>query len=81
MPLDHAISKAIRAHDDSLSKSYFEHRQTVNQIQHTLLTQIFPNVLDELGLTERARDWAQEWLHDDRTFNLLLLLALVFIYI
>ncbi|KAH9979019.1 CRAL-TRIO domain-containing protein, partial [Lactifluus volemus] len=55
----------IRAHDDSLAKSYFEHGQTVDQIRHTLLTQIFPNVLDELGLDEPARDWAQEWLHDD----------------
>jgi hypothetical protein len=32
-----------------------------------LLTQILPNVIDELGLGDAARDWAQEWLQDDRT--------------
>ncbi|KAH9058771.1 CRAL-TRIO domain-containing protein, partial [Lactarius vividus] len=44
---------------------YFEHRETVQDLQNTLLTQILPNVVDELGLDKATRERAEEWLHDD----------------
>ncbi|KAH8995766.1 CRAL-TRIO domain-containing protein, partial [Lactarius akahatsu] len=44
---------------------YFEHRETVQDLQNTLLTQILPNVVDEHGLDKAARERAEEWLHDD----------------
>ncbi|KAH9083934.1 CRAL-TRIO domain-containing protein, partial [Lactarius deliciosus] len=44
---------------------YFEHRETVQDLQNTLLTQILPNVVDELGLDKAARERTEEWLHDD----------------
>ena len=66
MPVDHSVSQAIRAHDAALNKLYFEHKETVEQLRHTLLTEILPNVVDELGLDNVARDWVEEWLQDDR---------------
>jgi hypothetical protein len=63
-----SVSQAIRAHNVALTNLYFHHRETVLHIQNTLLTQILPNVLDELALGHRARDWAQEWLQDERKY-------------
>lgn len=60
------VSQAIRAHNDALTNLYFQHAETVQHLQNTLLTQILPNVVDELGLGKSARDWAREWLQDDR---------------
>jgi hypothetical protein len=60
------VSQAIRKHNAALTNLYFQHRETVRQLQNALLSQIFPNVIDELGLGDAARDWAQEWLQDDR---------------
>ncbi|KAI0256355.1 CRAL-TRIO domain-containing protein [Lactifluus subvellereus] len=65
MPVDHSVSQAIRTHNAALSKLFFEHKETIEQLQHTLLTQILPNVVDELGLGNIARDWVEEWLQDD----------------
>jgi hypothetical protein len=62
-----AVSQAIRKHNAALTSLYLQHRETVQQLQHALLTQILPNVVDELGLDDPARDWTQEWLQDDRT--------------
>jgi hypothetical protein len=62
----HTVSQAICESNATLTKLYFEHRETVLQLQHTLLTQILPNVLDQLALGNRARDSVQEWLQDDR---------------
>jgi hypothetical protein len=61
-----AVSQAIRKHNARLTDLYLQHRETVQQLQNALLTQILPNVIDELGLGDAARDWAQEWLQDDR---------------
>jgi hypothetical protein len=63
-----SVSRAIRAHNAALTNLYLRHRETVLHIQNTLLTQILPNVLDELALAsgDPARDWAQEWLQDER---------------
>lgn len=61
-----SVSQAIRAHNAALTNLYFHHRETVLHIQSTLRTQILPNVLDELALGNSARDWAQEWLQDER---------------
>src|SRR6266850_2829610 len=63
----HSVSQAIRKHNAGLTDLYFQHRETVQQLRSALLTQILPNVIDELGLGDAARDWAQEWLQDDRT--------------
>ncbi|KAI0266437.1 hypothetical protein BC834DRAFT_969468 [Gloeopeniophorella convolvens] len=63
--LDLAIARAVRAHDDRLRALFRAHRTTVRELQHTLLTQILPSVANELGLDPTARDWAEEWLHDD----------------
>jgi hypothetical protein len=65
MSVDYTVSQAIRAHNATMCKLYFEHRETVQQLQHTLLTQILPNVVDELALGNPARDWVEEWLQDD----------------
>jgi hypothetical protein len=56
---------AIQDHHRSLNTLYFDHRDTVKDIQNALLTQILPNVVDELGLDKVARNLAEEWLHDD----------------
>lgn len=48
-----------------MNSLYFDHRDTVQHLQNALLTQILPNVVDELGLDKAARDIAEEWLHDD----------------
>jgi hypothetical protein len=61
-----SVSQAIRAHNAALTNLYLRHRETVLHIQSTLRTQILPNVLDELALGNSARDWAQEWLQDER---------------
>jgi len=61
------VPQAIRNHNAALTDLYFQHRETVRQLQNALLTQVLPNVVDELGLDNAARDWAQEWLQDDRT--------------
>jgi hypothetical protein len=61
-----SVSQAIRAHNAALTNLYLHHRETVLHIQSTLRTQILPNVLDELALGNSARDWAQEWLQDER---------------
>jgi hypothetical protein len=61
------VPQAIRNHNLALTDLYFQHRETVQQLQNALLTQILPNVVDELGLGDAARDWAQGWLQDDRT--------------
>lgn len=55
----------IQHHHLRLNSLYFDHRETVQDIQNSLLTQILPNVVDELGLDKVARDLAEEWLHDD----------------
>lgn len=57
--------RAIQDHYTHLNSLYWDHRETVQHLQNTLLTQILPNVVDELGLDKAARDWAEEWLHDD----------------
>ncbi|KAI0268843.1 CRAL-TRIO domain-containing protein [Gloeopeniophorella convolvens] len=64
-PLDLAVARTVRAHDDRLRALFRAHRATVRELQHALLTQILPSVVDELGLDPAARDWAEEWLHDD----------------
>jgi len=61
------VPQAIRNHNAALTDLYFQHRETVQQLQNALLTQVLPNVVDELGLDNAARDWAREWLQDDRT--------------
>ena len=61
-----AVPQAIREHNAALTNLYFQHRETVQQLRDALLTQILPNVIDELGLGDAARDWTQEWLQDDR---------------
>lgn len=61
------VPQTIRNHNVALTRLYFHHRETVQQLQNTLLTQVLPNVVDELGLGNAARDWAQEWLQDNRT--------------
>lgn len=63
----HSVSRAIREHNAGLIGLYFQHRETVQQLRNALLTHVLPNVIDELGLGDAARDWAQEWLQDDRT--------------
>ncbi|KAI0302703.1 CRAL-TRIO domain-containing protein [Russula brevipes] len=63
--LSRSLNQAIRTHNDTLTSLYLQHSETVQSIQETLLTQILPNVVDELGLDSPARDWAQEWLRDD----------------
>ncbi|KAI0001252.1 CRAL-TRIO domain-containing protein [Russula compacta] len=65
LPSSLTVSQAIRAHNDALTNIYFQHIETVQHLQNTLLTQILPNVVDELGLAKSARDWAREWLQDD----------------
>jgi hypothetical protein len=65
-----SVSQAVRAHNAALTNLYFHHRETVLHIQSTLRTQVLPNVLDELALGNSARDWAQEWLQDERKFFL-----------
>ncbi len=57
--------RAIQDHHFHLNSLYFDHRETVQHLQNALLTQILPNVVDELGLDTAARDRAEEWLHDD----------------
>ncbi|KAF8268605.1 CRAL-TRIO domain-containing protein [Lactarius quietus] len=57
--------RAIQDHHLHLNSLYFDHRETVQLLQNALLTQILPNVVDELGLDKAARDLAEEWLHDD----------------
>ncbi|KAH8993346.1 hypothetical protein EDB86DRAFT_2930077 [Lactarius hatsudake] len=57
--------RAIQDHHSRLNSLYFEHRETVQDLQNTLLTQILPNVVDELGLDKAARERTEEWLHDD----------------
>ncbi|KAH9176810.1 CRAL-TRIO domain-containing protein [Lactarius sanguifluus] len=57
--------RAIQDHHSRLNSLYFEHRETVQDLQNTLLTQILPNVVDELGLDKAARELTEEWLHDD----------------
>lgn len=64
------VPEAIRAYNAALTNLYLHHRETVLHIQSTLRTQILPNVLDELALGSSARDWAQEWLKDERKFLL-----------
>ena len=68
-PLTHSLTvpQAIRNHNAALIDLYFQHKETVQQLRDALLTQVLPNVVDELGLGNAARDWAQEWLQDDRT--------------
>ena len=68
-PLTHSLTvpQAVRNHNVALTRLYFQHRETVQHLQNTLLTQVLPNVVDELGLGNAARDWAQEWLQDNRT--------------
>jgi hypothetical protein len=61
-----SVSQAVRAHNAALTNLYLHHRETVLHIQNTLLTRILPNVLDELALGDRAYNWAQEWLQDER---------------
>jgi hypothetical protein len=61
-----SVSLSVRAHDAALTNLYLRHRETVLHIQNTLLTQILPNVLDELALGDAAHDWVQEWLQDER---------------
>ena len=61
------VSQVIRGHNAALADLYGQHRETVQQLRNALLTQILPNVIDELGLDNAARDWAKEWLQDDRT--------------
>ena len=61
-----SVSRAVRAHDAALTNLYLRHRETVLHIQNTLLSQILPNVLDELALGDAAHDWVQEWLQDER---------------
>ena len=56
---------AIQDHHLHLNSLYFDHRETVQHIQNALLTQILPNVVDELGLDKVARGLAEEWVHDD----------------
>jgi hypothetical protein len=65
-----SVEQAVCAHNAALTGLYFHHRETVLHIQSTLRTQILPNVLDELALGSSARDWAQEWLQDERKFLL-----------
>ncbi|KAI0305378.1 CRAL-TRIO domain-containing protein [Multifurca ochricompacta] len=65
MSVDHAVSRVIRAHNASLINLYSEHSETVRQLQKALLSQVLPNVVDELGLDNFARNWAEEWLQDD----------------
>jgi hypothetical protein len=57
--------RTIQDHHLRLNSLYFDHRDTVQHLQNALLTQILPNVVDELGLDKAARDIAGEWLHDD----------------
>ena len=57
--------RAIQDHHLSLNALYFDHRETVQHLQNVMLTQILPNVVDELGLDKAARNWVEEWLHDD----------------
>lgn len=75
LTLTHSLTvpRAIRNHNATLIDLYFQHRETVQHLQNALLTQILPNVVDELGLGNAARDWAQEWLQDDRTSPFFLL--------
>jgi len=61
------VPQAIRNHNAALTDLYFQHRETVQQLQNALLTRVLPNVVDELGLGNATRDWAQEWVQDDRT--------------
>jgi len=70
------VPRAIRTYNDALADLYFQHRETVLQLQNTLFTQVLPNALDELGLGSSARDWVQEWVQDDReSFTVLSVLA------
>jgi hypothetical protein len=55
----------IHLQHSRLNSLYFHHWETVQLIQNALLTQILPNVVDELALDKAAREWAEEWLHDD----------------
>jgi hypothetical protein len=64
------VSQAIRRHNAALADLYCQHRETVQQLRNALLTHILPNVIDELGLDNAARDWAKAWLQDDRTYSL-----------
>jgi hypothetical protein len=57
--------RAIQDQHFRLNSLYFDHRETVQHLQNALLTQILPNVVDELGLDKAARVWAEKWLHDD----------------
>jgi hypothetical protein len=60
----------VNDYNAALTDLYRQHRETVHQLQNALLTQILPNVVDELGLDDPARDWSQEWLQDGRTSSL-----------
>ena len=63
--VDRQSVSAIQDHHLRLNSLYFDHRETVQHIQNALLTQILPNVVDELGLDKAARGLAEEWVHDD----------------
>ncbi len=63
------VIRAIRHHHFRLNALYLDHRESVQDIEHALLTQILPNVVDQLALDKAARDRAEDWLHDDCKFT------------
>ncbi|KAI0039772.1 CRAL/TRIO domain-containing protein, partial [Auriscalpium vulgare] len=62
--MDARILNALSTYNDTLLSLYQAHLQEVLALQTTLLDQILPNLVDELGLDALAVQRATDWLHD-----------------
>lgn len=62
-----ATLATLREQADLYAEAYKEHLESAQSLQHTLMQDILPGMVDELDLQEEDEERARRWLGDLRT--------------
>ena len=63
-----AIYETLQKHYNTINTQYEDHLDTVRELQKTLVLEILPGLVDELGLDDCDKANALQWLQDAREY-------------
>lgn len=61
-----SLYNSLQAHKHALTELYNTRLEEVGQLQKTLIEDVLPNVVFELGLNAEEEAGAKEWIQDTR---------------
>ena len=63
------LRDVLRIPHETLTGSFSEHLEATEDLQHTLIFEIVPGLVDEFQLDEDSREFCMEWLYDISTYS------------